>query len=73
MSALHRKADMCGATCDVSFGPLPDSCAVKKLAQVKAGESISDTRSYDIDLDRRDLIDVQLFGLSVSDAVGCAN
>ena len=30
MSALHPKADMCGATRDVCFGPKADLCAAQK-------------------------------------------
>src|SRR5262252_7857320 len=32
MSALHPKADMCGATRDVRFGPEADICAAAKLS-----------------------------------------
>jgi hypothetical protein len=31
MSALPQKADMCGATRDVRFGPKADSCRSKKI------------------------------------------
>jgi hypothetical protein len=30
MSALPPKADMCGATSDVRFGPIADSCTAAK-------------------------------------------
>ena len=30
MSALHLKADMCGATGDVRYGPKADICAAKR-------------------------------------------
>src|SRR5215510_4293941 len=32
MSALPPKADMCGATRDVRFGPIADSCSAAKSA-----------------------------------------
>jgi len=30
MSALHPKADMCGALADVRFGPKADMCSAKR-------------------------------------------
>ena len=36
MSALPPKADMCGATSDVRFGPIADSCTAAKRIAIRS-------------------------------------
>jgi hypothetical protein len=42
MSALHLKADMCGAAKDVCFGPIADICVAKWNARLPVKPDIAD-------------------------------